>query len=424
MVVAIPHRPEPPAPSRMDRIRARAGAVTVTPGPRVRAGLAAVLVATVLLPVSSDVRPAAAGVAPGCTTADVLTRYRNQADWYRSQLDTKYRLSSTSKPSDLVSVGRSGASGYGSDSQGRARGSHRHVPRRKGVRGAVRRAVRLPQLLDPGGDVQHVGPQGRLHEGEARVRATRPLRAPAGYCARSQDARRPGALVLRGLGHHEGRRVAAPERLEVRLGHELPQGQVAERHLLQVRALAFPVRRSRDRVEDPRVDARPTRVALPPRCDEDLDRRPAEPDADPEPDAQPSPSPTEEPSATPSEVPSTSPSEVPSASPSDAPTVSPSEVPSDVPSASPSQEPTPSAEPSAPPADPATEPPAASAPSGDPAPAATGVVAPWASAEPATGALRGTGSRTARGASRSPSPRRTGRSATGRRACTRCTPPG
>ncbi len=64
-------------------------------------------------PVSSEVRPAAAGVAPGCTYADVLSRYRSQADWYRSLLDTRYRLSSKSAPSDLVSASRSGASGYG-----------------------------------------------------------------------------------------------------------------------------------------------------------------------------------------------------------------------------------------------------------------------------------------------------------------------
>ena len=63
---------------------------------------------------SGGIRPADAGVAPACTYADVLTRYRSQADWYRSLLDTKYRLSSTSAPKDLVSVSRSGASGYGS----------------------------------------------------------------------------------------------------------------------------------------------------------------------------------------------------------------------------------------------------------------------------------------------------------------------
>jgi D-alanyl-D-alanine carboxypeptidase len=60
-----------------------------------------------------EIRPADAGVAPACTTADVLTRHRSQADWYRSLLDTKYRLSRTSAPSDLVAVSRSGASGYG-----------------------------------------------------------------------------------------------------------------------------------------------------------------------------------------------------------------------------------------------------------------------------------------------------------------------
>jgi D-alanyl-D-alanine carboxypeptidase len=101
-------------PSRLDRMRARVGAGRTMPGRWLRAGIAALLIGTMTFSISSEVRPADAGVAPACTTADVLTRYRSQGDWYRSLLDTKYRLSSASAPSDLVSVGRSGASGYGS----------------------------------------------------------------------------------------------------------------------------------------------------------------------------------------------------------------------------------------------------------------------------------------------------------------------
>jgi LAS superfamily LD-carboxypeptidase LdcB len=79
-----------------------------------RAALAALIVMTLTFSVSGEVvRPAEALAVPACTYGDVLTRYRAQGDWYRSLLDTKYRLSSTSRPADLVAANRSGASGYG-----------------------------------------------------------------------------------------------------------------------------------------------------------------------------------------------------------------------------------------------------------------------------------------------------------------------
>jgi D-alanyl-D-alanine carboxypeptidase len=53
-------------------------------------------------------------VAPRCAYADTLSRYRRTSDWYRSLLDTRYRLGGTYAPVDLVRVTRSGAAGSGS----------------------------------------------------------------------------------------------------------------------------------------------------------------------------------------------------------------------------------------------------------------------------------------------------------------------
>ena len=65
-----------------------------------RMALAGVLVAT--LAAGSGSRPgvAQASVAPTCTIADTLTRYRGLGDWYRSMLDTRYRLSAGYAPSE------------------------------------------------------------------------------------------------------------------------------------------------------------------------------------------------------------------------------------------------------------------------------------------------------------------------------------
>ena len=59
-------------------------------------------------------READAGVAPRCAYADTITRYVARSDWYRSLLDTRYRLTRAYAPVDLVPVTRSGASGRGS----------------------------------------------------------------------------------------------------------------------------------------------------------------------------------------------------------------------------------------------------------------------------------------------------------------------
>ena len=78
-----------------------------------RSALAALLVGAVTLAPAGEARPVDAGSVPRCTYGDVSTRYRGQGDWYRSLVDTKYRLSSASRPADLVPANRSGASGAG-----------------------------------------------------------------------------------------------------------------------------------------------------------------------------------------------------------------------------------------------------------------------------------------------------------------------
>jgi LAS superfamily LD-carboxypeptidase LdcB len=88
----------------------------VRPHRGLRIGLAAAVLATLAAGAGggTPVREADAGVAPRCAYADTITRYGARSDWYRSLLDTRYRLTRSYAPADLVSVTRSGASGRGS----------------------------------------------------------------------------------------------------------------------------------------------------------------------------------------------------------------------------------------------------------------------------------------------------------------------
>ena len=66
----------------------------VRPHRGLRIGLAAALLATLAAGAGGGmpVREADAGVAPRCAYADTVTRYVARSDWYRSLLDTRYRL--------------------------------------------------------------------------------------------------------------------------------------------------------------------------------------------------------------------------------------------------------------------------------------------------------------------------------------------
>ena len=75
--------------------------------------LLAVLAGVLMLSASETPRPTQALVAPTCTVGDTLTRYRTTSDWYRTILDTRFRLSGAYVPRDLVRVSRAGVSGPG-----------------------------------------------------------------------------------------------------------------------------------------------------------------------------------------------------------------------------------------------------------------------------------------------------------------------
>src|SRR3954452_3135490 len=79
----------------------------------VRVGLAVAVVGLLGWGAAGQPRVAEGVVAPKCSYADTLSRYRRTGDWYRSLLDTRYRLGRTYAPSELVPVTRSGESGSG-----------------------------------------------------------------------------------------------------------------------------------------------------------------------------------------------------------------------------------------------------------------------------------------------------------------------
>ncbi len=80
-----------------------------------RRSLVVAMIAAVLAAAAGPASSAivAAGQAPSCGYADVTTRYRAPTDWYRTLLDTTYRLAAGDVPRDLVPVSRAGLSGGG-----------------------------------------------------------------------------------------------------------------------------------------------------------------------------------------------------------------------------------------------------------------------------------------------------------------------
>jgi len=56
---------------------------------------------------------AASGTPPACRYDDVITKYTSTADWYKSLLDTIYKLPSSYVPKSLVSTSRAGINGGG-----------------------------------------------------------------------------------------------------------------------------------------------------------------------------------------------------------------------------------------------------------------------------------------------------------------------
>ena len=73
----------------------------------------AVLAGVIMLSAGETPRPTQAVETPACGVGDTLTRYRATSDWYRSLLDTRFRLPRAYTPGDLVSVSRAGVAGFG-----------------------------------------------------------------------------------------------------------------------------------------------------------------------------------------------------------------------------------------------------------------------------------------------------------------------
>ena len=143
---------------------------------------------------------------------------------------------------------------------------HHRGPQVHGVRGAfgrrpARRAVGLPELLQPEGHVRLLGSRRRLRHRDQGERARRAQRAPARDHARLPELRRVGALELQRLGHDQGRCLDEGQRLEVRLHHVVPEGQVG-RDVLRLRAVALPLRGPGDGRQGPRERAHPARVPV------------------------------------------------------------------------------------------------------------------------------------------------------------------
>jgi D-alanyl-D-alanine carboxypeptidase len=83
----------------------------------IRRRLLPALLAIVLVPVVAAGTPTPAAYAagtPSCTYSDVTTKYRGYQDFYRTLVDTKWRVASNYAPHDLVSVSNAGLSGGGS----------------------------------------------------------------------------------------------------------------------------------------------------------------------------------------------------------------------------------------------------------------------------------------------------------------------
>jgi D-alanyl-D-alanine carboxypeptidase len=75
--------------------------------------LLAVLAGVLMLSAGETPRPTRAVETPPCAIGDTLTSYRATSDWYRSLLDTRFRLPRAYVPGDLVSVSRAGVAGFG-----------------------------------------------------------------------------------------------------------------------------------------------------------------------------------------------------------------------------------------------------------------------------------------------------------------------
>ena len=260
--------------------------------------LLAVLAGVLVLSASETPRPTQALVAPVCGMGDTLTRYRATSDWYRSLLDTRLRLPRAYVPWDLVSVARAGVSGSGrirrvalDDFTAMARAA-----RAAGAEFAVESAYRSygTQISTFWGWVRITGYRrallvsARPGHSEHQLGTAVDLKTPGGaapWAYADWGRTRPGAWLARNSW---------------RYGWVLsyPRGRSPRTDLLQVRALALPLRGAPAGGADPRVRADASRVAVARGCDRDLDGRRPRADAEPDASVEPTPTPSVEPTPT------------------------------------------------------------------------------------------------------------------------------
>ena len=146
-----------------------------------------------------------AGSLPPCRLADTTTAQRAYTDWNRTVLDVTYRLPTSYAPGDLRSTANAGLNGGPrvralviADLKAMARAA-----RNAGARLAVQSAYR--SYSNQRSTFAYLVARVGLLGGAQVERPGRPQRAPARDDRRLPELRRIGALVLRGLGHLEGR---------------------------------------------------------------------------------------------------------------------------------------------------------------------------------------------------------------------------
>ncbi len=218
---------------------------------RSRGRLAVLLFGIVLATGVVSTASAAATDLPSCSVADTLTMHRTLADWRRSILDSRYRLSSGYHPGDLRSTSAAGLNGGFRVRKGviadlRAMAAS---ARKAGARFAVQSAYRsystqkstFAYWVRVHGYTVALTESARAGHSEHQLGTTLDLRTYGGGAP----------MGCEGLGAFEGGDLAAPQRLALRVRAELPEGQ-DRHHLLHVRAVARALRRPDVRQARPR----------------------------------------------------------------------------------------------------------------------------------------------------------------------------
>ena len=186
--------------------------------------LSLVFVATAIL-APAPVAAADPGPLPACSYQDVLTARTRYADFDKTLLDPIYMLPSTYVPPDLVYTSNSGITGGGrvrnlaiADLRAMQRAA-RNAGKPIAVSSAYRSYTAQANLF--ASDVNALGYDAAL------LHTARPGHSEhqLGTTIDFKSKRTGDTCRRRRLGQHQGRPMDEEQRLEIRLGDELPQGQ-------------------------------------------------------------------------------------------------------------------------------------------------------------------------------------------------------